>query len=139
MALSTGVQGTVVRFDQVRGYGFISPDSGGEDVFLHVNDLLDDKTLVRAGTTVQFDLDSGERGLKASSVRIVGASHSAAPGSLGGGVDGGFSDRALSVTDFTNQVTEALLTVVPPLTGAQILAVRQQFRNVAVQHGWVKE
>ncbi|GAB3888890.1 hypothetical protein GCM10029964_057330 [Kibdelosporangium lantanae] len=65
------VSGKVLRFDDVRGYGFIAPDDGGEDVFMHANDLRDEKFLFTPGTTVEFDVVEGDRGLKASSVRVV--------------------------------------------------------------------
>ena len=93
--------GRVVKFDQVRGFGFITPARGEEDVFLHVNDLLMLESEVRPGITVEFDIDEGGRGLKASNIRLaegVGiadlqsrpapgppASRSPAPGSLAAG------------------------------------------------------
>ena len=65
------VTGKVVRFDEVRGYGFVAPEVGGEDVFIHVNDLTFDKRLVAPGVVVEFDLEESDRGPKASHVRIV--------------------------------------------------------------------
>lgn len=64
------VAGRVVRFDGTRGYGFIAPEDGGEDVFLHVNDLLIPEESVRSGLVVEFEVESGERGLKASGIRL---------------------------------------------------------------------
>jgi cold shock protein len=72
--------GKVVKFDQVRGFGFIAPAGGGEDVFLHVNDLLMLESEVRPGITVEFDIDEGDRGLKGSNIRL--SAGSAAPGAL---------------------------------------------------------
>lgn len=63
--------GKVVRFDEIRGFGFIAPDKGGEDVFVHANSLDDDKTLFVPGLPVEFEVIEGERGLKAYSVRII--------------------------------------------------------------------
>jgi cold shock CspA family protein len=65
------VTGRVVRFDSVRGFGFIAPDHGGDDVFLHVNDLLVPEHYVRSGLSVQFEVEEGGRGLKASAVRLA--------------------------------------------------------------------
>lgn len=62
--------GRVVQFDEMRGYGFIAPDKGGEDVFVHANVLGDDKCMFCAGLPVEFEVTEGERGLKAHSVRI---------------------------------------------------------------------
>ncbi|WP_345034392.1 cold shock domain-containing protein [Kutzneria kofuensis] len=39
--------GRVLRFDDVRGFGFIAPDSGSEDVFVHANDLSEDKSVFK--------------------------------------------------------------------------------------------
>lgn len=48
--------GKVLRFDDTRGYGFIVPDGGGEDVFVHANELLDEKVSYGAGTPVEFEV-----------------------------------------------------------------------------------
>ncbi|WP_311446726.1 cold-shock protein, partial [Frankia nepalensis] len=65
--------GRVLRFDQVRGYGFIAPTGGGEDIFLHANDLLVDKHMVTAGVTMEFEVEQGDRGPKATAARLVRA------------------------------------------------------------------
>jgi cold shock CspA family protein len=63
--------GKILRFDEIRGYGFIAPDAGGEDVFLHANALLAEKHQYHPGVPVEFDVIEGERGLKATAVRVV--------------------------------------------------------------------
>src|SRR5215468_6950013 len=64
------VVGKIVRFDRGRGYGFIAPDHGGEDVFVHAKDL-DGLSEVPTGTRVKFSVADGERGLKAYGVRLI--------------------------------------------------------------------
>lgn len=65
------VTGKLVSFDEFRGFGFIAPDSGGEDVFMHVNDLNSDKRLLSIDTRVEFRVENGGKGLKASQVRVL--------------------------------------------------------------------
>ncbi len=138
--------GKVVRFDQVRGYGFVAPDDGGDDIFLHVNDLLADKSAVVPGTTMEFEVEMGDRGLKASSARIVAAPQAGrdsggytppAPGSSGAKDSDGFCDL-LATADFVEEITELLLETEPTLTGAQIIQIRRQLTGIAEKYGWVE-
>ncbi|ASU78731.1 DNA-binding protein [Actinopolyspora erythraea] len=134
-----GIKGEVIRFDTSRGYGFVSPETGGEDVFVHVNDLLVDEALISPGTTVEFNVEDGERGLKASDVRLAGGGRYGGA-STAGRASGGSGDASelLSVEELSAEITEALLGAVPSLTGGQILQARQRLLKMAEEHGWVE-
>lgn len=127
--------GTVLRFDGVRGYGFIAPDNGGEDIFVHANDIGELKNRLRSGTRVEYETEEGERGLKASFVRVV--SSPAARPVTAAGDDDDVCDVLLP-RDFAAEVTEALLHGVPTLTGGQIVQIRQSLTTLATRHGWVE-
>ncbi|GLY02234.1 MULTISPECIES: cold shock domain-containing protein [Actinoplanes] len=127
--------GTVLRFDAVRGYGFIAPDSGGEDIFVHANDIGELKNRLRSGTRVEYETEVGERGLKTSVLRIVTPSVARSPGA--GDDDDDMCDVLLA-QDFTAKVTEKLLHDAPTLTGAQIVQVRRAMIELATRHGWVE-
>ncbi|MEU5404346.1 cold shock domain-containing protein [Streptomyces sp. NPDC005963] len=139
--------GKVLSFDDVRGYGFIAPDNGTDDVFMHANDLLDDKYLFRSGSHVEFEVEDGERGLKASRVRIVasgggptraGAVAAPRPSTHHRSeIEDGDCDL-LSAAEFTQEITEALLAASPSLTGEQILQVRRRIVELARTHNWVE-
>lgn len=133
------VTGKVVRFDEVRGYGFISPDIGGEDVFLHANDLEINKARVRPGVKVTFEIEEGARGKFATAVRLPVASPDAAPASHNDAstADGEYFD-VLSVDDFKRIVTEMLLHISHPINGEQILEVRTGMETLAQKYGWIE-
>ncbi len=138
------ITGKVVRFDEVKGYGFVAPDNGGEDVFLHVNDLAVDKRLIRPGVLVEFEVEEGERGLKASRVQLLhrsvapfdasvvtDASRSSSSG------DDGLCD-VLTTREFLNEVTETLIHVAPTITVEELRNIREGLVQVAHAHGWVE-
>jgi CspA family cold shock protein len=64
--------GTVKWFNAERGYGFIAPNSGGKDVFVHVSAL--ERSGIAAlteGQTVVVDVIEGRKGPEAARVRLI--------------------------------------------------------------------
>ncbi len=64
--------GTVKWFDDGKGFGFITPDGGGKDLFAHFSEIRNDgfKSLAEA-QRVQFEVTQGKKGLQASNIRPV--------------------------------------------------------------------
>ncbi|WP_186241821.1 cold shock domain-containing protein [Mycobacterium simulans] len=134
------VTGKIVRFDEMRGYGFITPDIGGDDVFLHVNDLEMEKRLATRGARVSFEIEEGDRGKFATEVRMsTDVAPVRAPVSDAEDLNAANDDYfdVLSSEEFLHVVTEKLLQITPPLTAQQILAVRSSFEQLARQQGLI--
>ncbi len=65
--------GTVKWFSNSKGYGFISPDEGGEDVFAHFSAIeMDGYRSLKEGQKVEFDVSTGPKGLQAAKIMIQG-------------------------------------------------------------------
>lgn len=62
--------GTVKWFDEAKGFGFITPDDGSADVFVHFSAIVGDgfKTLAE-GQAVSFEVRKGPKGLQADQVQ----------------------------------------------------------------------
>ncbi|MCU1620732.1 MAG: cold-shock DNA-binding domain protein, partial [Modestobacter sp.] len=67
-------QGTVKWFNAEKGFGFIEPDDGGQDVFAHFSAIADDGGYrsLDEGQRVEFTASPGERGMQADSIRPLG-------------------------------------------------------------------
>lgn len=61
------MQGTVKFFNESKGFGFIIPSDGGNEVFVHVSGLIDQ---IRENDSVTFDVQDGRKGPNAVNVKV---------------------------------------------------------------------
>ena len=65
--------GTVKRFNKIKGYGFITPDKGGEEIFVHFSQIqLAGYKELKEGQRISYELENGERGAFATNVQLLG-------------------------------------------------------------------
>ncbi|MBK6866132.1 MAG: cold shock domain-containing protein [Ideonella sp.] len=80
--------GTVKWFNDAKGFGFIEPEQGGQDVFAHFSAIqMDGFRTLRQGERVDFELIQGPKGQLAQNIKPVegaraGAAVQRAPGAL---------------------------------------------------------
>ncbi len=130
--------GTVVRFDDVKGYGFITPEAGGDDIFVHANDLKVSKLLVKSGLQVVFEVETGERGKLARNVHASdqGGANDRIPLSSGV-VDADANRRRIPLGVFLRECTEMIIESAPGVSGEDIARIRQGLVVIAESHDWV--
>jgi cold shock protein len=63
--------GTVKWFNEEKRYGFITPDDGGQDLFVHQTALADGTRGLTDGVKVEFEAEAGPKGPKAVNVKTV--------------------------------------------------------------------
>ena len=62
-------EGTVKFFNVSKGFGFIKPDGGGDDVFVHQSGLIEE---VRENDRVEYETERGKKGINAVRVKVIG-------------------------------------------------------------------
>ena len=64
-------QGTIKFFNSQKGFGFITPDKGGKDLFVHANNVKGDPKSLREGQKVEFVEAPGRKGPEATEVSVL--------------------------------------------------------------------
>jgi cold shock protein len=155
------VTGRVLQFDQVRGYGFVAADDGGEDIFLHASVFDGDPDELAPGMRVEFQVMASDRGRKAFGAHLCAEPDpedepvppprltpaappvpspllaQTLPAPARSAPDEEQMCDVLSQAEFRQELTELLLSNTPALTGQQILDVRQSVLEFARKHGWI--
>jgi CspA family cold shock protein len=70
--MSNKSTGSVKWFNETKGFGFISPDNGSDDVFVHFQSIVSTgfKTL-NEGQKVAYVVERGQKGLQAAQVTVI--------------------------------------------------------------------
>lgn len=61
-------KGTVKFFNETKGFGFITPENGGSEIFVHASGLIDN---IRESDEVQFEVEQGRKGPNAVNVKVA--------------------------------------------------------------------
>lgn len=77
------LQGTVKWFNDAKGFGFIEPEGGGDDVFAHFSAVqIDGFRTLKQGERVSYELVQGPKGSLAQNIRPLSAATPPAPTDL---------------------------------------------------------
>src|ERR1700678_2039562 len=124
--------GKLLQFDATRGYGFVTADDGGEDIFLHASVFDGDASELFPGLELEFQVMASDRGRKAYAAHLAQESSSfparqvvpVQPARTDPLADDMHMCDSLSEATFCTELTELLLETIPALTGPQIKEVR---------------
>ena len=61
-------KGTVKFFNETKGFGFITPNDGSSDIFVHSTGLIDN---IRESDVVSYDVEQGRKGPNAVNVKVA--------------------------------------------------------------------
>ena len=65
--------GVVKWFNNAKGYGFVTPDEGEQDIFVHFSAItMEGYRTLKEGQRVEFDVEEGPKGLHAQNLRRAG-------------------------------------------------------------------
>lgn len=69
--------GTVKWFNNAKGFGFILPEGGGEDLFAHYSSIeMDGYKTLKAGQMVTFEMVQGQKGMHATHIKVAASERS---------------------------------------------------------------
>lgn len=68
LEFNTMQEGKVKFFNETKGFGFITPNDGSADIFVHVSGLIDE---IRENSQVSYEVQNGQKGLNAVNVRVI--------------------------------------------------------------------
>ena len=64
-------KGTIKFFNAQKGFGFITPENGGSELFIHISNIQGDAKSLREGQKVEFEVGQGRKGPEATGVTIL--------------------------------------------------------------------
>ncbi len=69
--MSSKETGVVKFFNVQKGYGFVTPDAGGNDLFVHISNIVEGSAPLKEHSKVEFDRGSGKKGPEAINVQAL--------------------------------------------------------------------
>lgn len=129
--------GRVIRYDEARGYGFITPMGGGADIFVHANDLVTADRELRPGVQVSFEIFPSDRGLKAYAVQVIDDAEASAQ--LTSSWRPGRPGTPVAEAQYRREVAAVITAENADLTPEQASSLCHRLVDVARRQGWLHD